>query len=313
MDRHDQGLVTDGQRNVALSPRISFTLIELLVVIAVIAILASLLLPVLRRGKVAADITACRSNLRQLGLATAMYVSDFQVYPPGQMSDVQGEWAIFWHTRLQRHTGASPAYGWSPGRIKAGAGLPYGIWACPSYGRLGGRFFDGNGSYGYNSLGYAADVGGELGLGGVVNDPAGPLDFHRGPADVKLIRENAVVRPADMILIGDGRLIPVEIAPSMFTAGAKAIAWHELSFPDGGIGIEVGCGPWYPDCMTDPYYIKIHELINKRHAGRWTMVFCDGHVESLTTMKLWNARSDQIVRRWYRDNLPHSECVAVYR
>ena len=62
--------------------RRGFTLIELLVVIAIIAILAAILFPVFAQAKEAAKKTACLSNQRQTGLASAMYVADHEdVYP----------------------------------------------------------------------------------------------------------------------------------------------------------------------------------------------------------------------------------------
>jgi prepilin-type N-terminal cleavage/methylation domain-containing protein/prepilin-type processing-associated H-X9-DG protein len=54
-----------------------FTLVELLVVVAIISILSAVLFPVMAGAKASANRTACASNLRQLGSATSLYLSDY--------------------------------------------------------------------------------------------------------------------------------------------------------------------------------------------------------------------------------------------
>lgn len=64
-----------------------FTLIELLVVIAIIAILAAILFPVFAQARESARRTVCLSNTKQMGLAFAMYVQDYDEMTPAVIHD----------------------------------------------------------------------------------------------------------------------------------------------------------------------------------------------------------------------------------
>src|SRR5450432_2193819 len=68
--------------------RSAFTLIELLVVIAIIAILAAILFPVFAQAREKARGISCLSNLKQAGLAYAMYTQDYDETTPLQNSPV---------------------------------------------------------------------------------------------------------------------------------------------------------------------------------------------------------------------------------
>src|SRR5262249_45499642 len=62
--------------------RRAFTWTELPVVIGIIAVLAAVLFPVFAQAREKARMTACVSNMRQLGSALMMYVQDYdETYP----------------------------------------------------------------------------------------------------------------------------------------------------------------------------------------------------------------------------------------
>jgi len=175
-----------------------FTLMELLVVIAIIAIIASLLLPALSHAKPSAQSAKCKSNLRQLGLALAMYVSDHGCYPhyrTVQLPDLLVPISN-WFREIEPYT----ATAWTNGLI----------FRCPSalYRNLDGVVPDGpyvvQGSDGYNAVGssgaeqalYAAKPARTFGLGAVAASGNSTLAINEGKVQV----------PSDMIAIGDSSM-----------------------------------------------------------------------------------------------------------
>ena len=69
-----------------------FTLIELLVVIAIIAVLLAIIMPTMRKVKEVTRETLCKSNLKNVGLAVAMYLDDYDRKIPNTGSSNEFQW-----------------------------------------------------------------------------------------------------------------------------------------------------------------------------------------------------------------------------
>jgi len=258
-------------------------------VIAIIVILASLLFPALNRAKSAAELSMCRSNVRQIMLAMNQYVQETAFYPyftnliPALYPFTRALW---------------PPNNWDFSHPGPGVflGAQNGIYACPGYNRLQGQCFSDPtrmypicGSYGYNRTGGLAVVlgGGGLGIWGRGADFA--YETSLGTP------EKLLVAPSDMIGMGDAIIEPVEapgISGSLFLEGAE-IFNDRLNFNALIYGKP-----------TDNAAVL---AMNKRHNGRWNIGFCDSHVETLRVPQLFNFSNSVVAQRWNRDHQAHND------
>ena len=84
----------DGMCNTKCAINKGFTLVELLVVIAIIALLMSILMPVLGRARKQAGGVICQSNQKQWGLMFMMFATDHDGYLPPSVGSYDAYYLI---------------------------------------------------------------------------------------------------------------------------------------------------------------------------------------------------------------------------
>ena len=247
----------------------AFTLVELLTCVAVIAALAALVAVAITRANVKARQVRCLNNLRQHGVALAVFLSEQNSYPlyvnPGQRFPDHG--ASLWDALSTRGLGPPPT----------DSRTPNSVYFCPSFieqlkadDRLGNLAP----LYGYNGdglNGWGTNV--PLGLG---------LNWNPETKSYNPVNESQVVAPSRMLAMGDG----VKGWNSTYQDSAGLL---RLSDAQEHLG------------STD--------RVRRRHNGQVNVLFCDGHVIQESLGFLFSDTSDVSLSSWNRDNQPHPERV----
>ena len=260
----------------------AFTLVELLVVIAIIAMLMAILMPALQKAREQARQVVCAANMRQLGIATNMYVSISGGWLP-----VYGEWRDLPYPACYAHS--DPFLGASPGvpavtdwydkncfgtpmsaLIKTGCldDISYFIGACPTS-RSKVLL-----SYGYNSANL-----------GSASTPYGTKKYGK-----EWVKASRIDHPAEIGMYCDG------------TTGSNPAAPYPRK---GSYGIPYWEPMYWPDYKkrgrfeTDPMGFLKMQIVGHDRGRKINVTFVDGHVDSVPVEKCHGKRRyDYNVHVW---------------
>ncbi len=219
-----------------------FTLIELLTVIAIIGILAAIIIPTVGRVRESARDAACKSNLRQIGLAVQLYGNERNVYPASRNGNNDPDPGFLWRQSLRPYMGSQRGN-------QNDEQLNSQIVICPS------------------RVIIPADDGTNVRPTYSAHSTVMP-DRIDNPARA-LVRFGSLQRPTETILLADatqqtngGSHSNLFSVPGIVGAGGEANA---------NTPIEIG-----PDNES----VSNQSWFRYRHNGRANVVFADGHVGS---------------------------------
>jgi len=230
----------------------AFTLIELLVVIAIIAILAAMLLSALSAAEKKGRQAVCLSNLKQIGLAFAVYLNDNANHFPDRRD-----------LKSALPGGYRPWTSWPPSDPRGGwaatvfkdSGASDALWSCPT----AANSATGNAIQSLQAGSTNASppsVRYWLWRFDRPDDPVGQEDFW-GKTDMRAV--------ADLV--------------------AAAVTDATLGTVNGASDVELAVDPYFPNTPTGATVVSTELKGRTIHAGGRCRVFLDDHVQFIKDVR----------------------------
>jgi len=239
--------------------------------VPIYVVLCALLFVAITQANVRAQRLQCVSSLIQHGKALNGFVGD------------QGKYPLFINPGVQFGLFPDHARSVTEALSTHGLGAPpqnprdkSSVYLCPRAIRQyesDKHLNDFVALYGYNAYGLDGWLAGSLGLGGSYDDQS---------QSFAPVVESQVAAPSRMLAMGDG------------------ISGWDRAYQDSSIlarssRTQDGSGST--------------ERVMKRHDGRLNVLFCDGHVKSVTLRFLFSDTDDESLNAWNLDNQPHRERI----